>query len=799
MSTSPSANGRLSRSRAAVWIAALAVCLLYSRADYPSAWKAALFGAAFAALIPCFRVSGRRRLLRDPEAGSGAIPERASVRRARAIVHVGVDVATVTLLVHISGGFGSIYSPLYFLAVLEAFALLDASGAIYTGLACGLLSLLHLRISGMGVAAAVIFGVAIGILLLCAMVGVVAHLVRERLAAGDRVEAEDPESDDAMPEPRVVAVAEPDEAPAAPGSGLAASLLEKLRRRRRESIEAIRLEKQRVEQANEQLKSTYRELAQVTRAQKVQIEQLRLGVSLVELGASITHEEFAATGYGRLLRAVMTGLEAGGGVLWLADAQGECMQVACVEGRVAPMIRAEAVPATESAGPGAVRQACEERLLVASPASAVASFESRVDADAEGAKPVLAALIRRSDPSGASLVVGAVGLCDPRGSARFNQNDQERLNGISGAIYAAITEIDNRERLERELRERSALYDLQQLVQTTPHLDALYAAVLDTVVAAVPAENCTLFLLDAGKTRLEPRATIGRTVNLLEHFSFERGQGISGWVASRRRQILIPDLAKEPNLENVEQLPARVRSFAAIPMIVHDSVIGVLTLADPRPEAFTADDAQLLSALASHAASTIERTEEFHTLERLAVTDGLTGLTNYRFFEMRLDEEMRRSRRYGLPLALMLVDIDHFKQVNDLFGHPSGDRVLRDLARLMRETVRETEIVARYGGEEFALILPQTGVEQALIAAERVRATIAAYTFATSDRQRLRLTVSIGVAGWPALPETSEELVEAADRALYVAKADGRDCVRAATPHPHMVAVAGAARRAVSA
>jgi diguanylate cyclase (GGDEF)-like protein len=576
-------------------------------------------------------------------------------------------------------------------------------------------------------------------------------------------------------------------------------MLDGLRRRRMQSIEALSLEKQGVEQAHEQLKSTYREVAQLSRTQKAQIDQLKQCIALVELGASITHEEFVAVGYTRLLRAVMSGLDAGGCVLWLADPEGESMPVVCVEGRVAPIIRAESLPSLDRATPSVVREACEELLLMASPAGSVATFESRVEAELGGTKPVLAALIRRPDPNGATAVIGAIGVCDPRGSARFTEGDQERLNGVAGAVHAAVIGIQGRERLERRLRERSALYDLQRLVQNVAHLDALYAAVIDTVVAAVPAENCTLFLLDSSQSRLEPRATHGRVVDLLEHFVFERGQGVTGWVASRRRQILIRDLANEPNLRDVEQLPIRVRSFAAIPMILHDTVIGVLTLSDPRAEAFSTEDAELLSALAAQAAITIERTEEFHTMERLAITDGLTGLTNYRFFEMRLDEELRRARRYGLPLSIMLVDVDHFKQVNDLFGHPSGDRVLRELARIMRQTVRETEIVARYGGEEFALILPQTGAEQAMVAAQRVCNGIAAHRFSTVDGERIRMTVSIGVAGSPDLPQAPGELVEAADRALYVAKSDGRNCVRSAAAQQHAVTAANPARRAVPA
>ncbi len=162
-------------------------------------------------------------------------------------------------------------------------------------------------------------------------------------------------------------------------------------------------------------------------------------------------------------------------------------------------------------------------------------------------------------------------------------------------------------------------------------------------------------------------------------------------------------------------------------------------------------------------------------LERLAVRDELTGLYNYRYLHSRLVEEFKRSERFRDPLACAMADIDHFKQVNDRYGHQVGDIVLAEVARRLREAVREIDVVARYGGEEFLLVLPSTHFAGALTVADRMWRAIG-QTPIKADGHELTVTVSVGVALFPSRDvKTKDELVKAADRALYQAKEDGRD------------------------
>jgi diguanylate cyclase (GGDEF)-like protein len=179
-------------------------------------------------------------------------------------------------------------------------------------------------------------------------------------------------------------------------------------------------------------------------------------------------------------------------------------------------------------------------------------------------------------------------------------------------------------------------------------------------------------------------------------------------------------------------------------------------------------------------------TPSYWQLEQMAYRDQLTGLRNYRFFSMRLPEEMQRAKRYRHQLSLVMLDIDHFKKFNDTHGHQAGNIALQHLARVVDETVRETDVVARYGGEEFGLILPETTKRLALELAERVRGNVDASPVRLGEHHH-RVTVSLGVATFPRDASSWQSLVEVADKALYKSKQSGRDRVTVYVPHSAVI------------
>jgi diguanylate cyclase (GGDEF)-like protein len=196
------------------------------------------------------------------------------------------------------------------------------------------------------------------------------------------------------------------------------------------------------------------------------------------------------------------------------------------------------------------------------------------------------------------------------------------------------------------------------------------------------------------------------------------------------------------------------------------------------PYQFTEEDTDLFTTLANQVAIASERAQLFQRVEQLAITDPLTGLYNYRYFRQRLNESLRQSERYERSASLLMMDLDHFKQHNDTFGHPSGDGVLRKLAEVVKDSLREVDFFARYGGEEFSVILHDTDKQGATAVAEKIRVSVEKATFFGDHHHPVvHRTISLGVASYPVDAPTDEQLITEADTALYRAKEMGRNRV----------------------
>ena len=256
---------------------------------------------------------------------------------------------------------------------------------------------------------------------------------------------------------------------------------------------------------------------------------------------------------------------------------------------------------------------------------------------------------------------------------------------------------------------------LGETLSSTHDLPKLLAVVLEAAVPARRAKAGSVLLLTADRTALVREATHGLT----QRDPAERipvGQGVAGTVAATGRAMVLASPAGNggPDPSATTQV--------SVPLLTQGRVLGVLSLYDREDgEPFTLADADALTAFAVQAAVAIENVRLHAEAERLSVTDPLTGAWNYRYFERRFEQEIERSRRFGRVLALLMLDIDHFKSVNDRFGHQRGDEVLVEFAGRVTGSVRDIDTFARYGGEEFVLILPETNLEGGLAVAEKLR------------------------------------------------------------------------------
>jgi diguanylate cyclase (GGDEF)-like protein len=330
------------------------------------------------------------------------------------------------------------------------------------------------------------------------------------------------------------------------------------------------------------------------------------------------------------------------------------------------------------------------------------------------------------------------------------------------------------ERLEELNQERARLQDAMRRIGETfaANLDreGLLEIVVKTAVDGVGA--------DGGRASVRPNANAA-----LQQVA------LTGTVDGLEEAIRA---AEARVLETGEPCEATVDGIAALshPMRrgddVHARVSGVVSVVR-RDRAFSVAERELFHYLAEQAAVSIENVGLHETVERQAVTDELTGLFNRRRFQEAMATEVERSKRFGQPVGLVLLDLDDFKTVNDTYGHQQGDLVLREVARVLRETSREIDEPARYGGEELAVVLPGTDLEGAYNLAERVRAGIEELALPLLDRDGiLRVTASFGVATLPGSAEDTRDLVAAADEALYRAKRAGKNRTVRAEASPQL-------------
>ena len=245
---------------------------------------------------------------------------------------------------------------------------------------------------------------------------------------------------------------------------------------------------------------------------------------------------------------------------------------------------------------------------------------------------------------------------------------------------------------------------------------------------------------------------------------------------------MVRDVETDARLPMARAGHYRSKSFISYPITLGTRKVGVINLTERRDGLpYDNEDLTFLELMSPHLALIIDRTEwhrKAENYQRMSLTDPLTGLPNRRYLSDRLFEEVERSKRYDTPLSFMIIDVDHFKTYNDIYGHTNADLVLIKTAQLLRSSIRAIDMSARFAGDEFCVVLPETELDTASRVAERLRRAISETEFSAETGERMgRVTLSIGLSSFSPTRQSPLAVIETADRALYQAKMRGRNCV----------------------
>ncbi|WP_373049044.1 sensor domain-containing diguanylate cyclase [Vulgatibacter sp.] len=317
-------------------------------------------------------------------------------------------------------------------------------------------------------------------------------------------------------------------------------------------------------------------------------------------------------------------------------------------------------------------------------------------------------------------------------------------------------------RLAERLRELSLLFDITRSLNSTLELGELLGRLSELVATTLGFDGFAVLLVDETQGDLLVRTVYGV---LPERFASGDRQPIGAGPAGDA--VATGELVLQRSVE----VGGEDGSLLAVPMQHKDQVVGALLFARRRIDGFAPEDLKLLGSIAGQAALAIANARLYEQMVALSITDALTGAYNRRHLFAHLEMELRRAERYGDAVTVAMIDIDHFKQLNDTYGHATGDRVLQEVAAALRRKVRRVDTVARFGGEEFAVILPRLPASEAVEVAEKIRLAIHEVAVPGGGS----VAASVGVATFPADGGDAIAILDAADSALYASKRGGRN------------------------
>jgi two-component system, cell cycle response regulator len=449
-------------------------------------------------------------------------------------------------------------------------------------------------------------------------------------------------------------------------------------------------------------------------------------------------------------------------LLWL-DAAGEKLKLKEVVGE-GPAV-AEGPFAARTGVLGAILKERKPLCLEAPRPQLLPYYDAPVEVAAFLGVPVLEGLSLRG-----------ILLVDRRAGAMFSTRELDLVGSAAAQVMRIVQSERVFQAVERSKHEHERFYKASAALNRALTLAEVYDAAIEGARGVCEFDFAAVATHDPRDGSHTVHRVVGEGAEDLDGKRFRDPASLATMVVKNRLALPAGEWSDRDDVAAFDG-SAGLREFQSLlmlPLPIKDEVIGTFTVAARRPGAFPSDRREMLGVIANQVAISVQNGRMYQTLEEQATTDGLTGLVNHRTFQERFSAMLTRAERHGSSVALLLTDIDHFKKINDTYGHPTGDEVLRRVAALLRGSARKIDITARYGGEEFALVLEATLREGAWQLAERIRQEVSDQIF-ESGKGPFKATMSLGMAVYPQDGRTKPELIKNADAALYAAKHGGRN------------------------
>jgi diguanylate cyclase (GGDEF)-like protein len=331
--------------------------------------------------------------------------------------------------------------------------------------------------------------------------------------------------------------------------------------------------------------------------------------------------------------------------------------------------------------------------------------------------------------------------------------------------------------LTRQSQELTIFHDVAKALTSSLDLDSILQTIMEKMAEHFRPDTWSLLMVDERQSELYFAIAVGEAAETLKDVRLKMGEGIAGWVAKHGEQVILEDAAQDPRfarrVDEVTQL--ETRSIVCIPLRSRLRVLGVIQLVNLDLRQFHEPEVFFLRALCDYAAIAIENARWVEKIQELTITDDCTGLYNARHLYKTLETEVYRSSRFGYEFSVLFIDLDHFKSVNDTHGHLIGSRLLAEIGYLVKAQLRLIDFAFRYGGDEFVVLLPQTGKDQALVVAKRLREALRASSFCANEGLHLKVSASIGLATYPHDARDAHDIIRQADEMMYLVKNTTRD------------------------